>query len=267
MFIINNNILTSTALNTPGTRHAFSTRLGGISTNPHTREMNTAPGRGDSDDTVRANIGILAEAVGCSAGDVVCTHQIHSKLLRYVTAANRGEGVTRSAERECDGFYTDSPGVAIMVRTADCAPVLLAGLRDDGTPAVCAVHAGWRGTAAGICAMACAAMVSMGVEAQSIRAAIGPCAHFESFEVGEDMRDAVAAAAGADFARRHVRDHGGKLHADVPGMNREFLMISGVPEASIDVSPHCTITDPATFHSHRATAGNRGAMGNMIAIV
>lgn len=266
MFTLRSNVLTSDILSLPTVRHAFSTRLGGVSTDPATREMNVAPVRADSPECVRENIGILASTVGCTAKDVVCTHQIHSNLLRYVSAADRGDGVLRAAKRECDGFYTDVPGVVLMVRTADCAPVLLAGLRDDGTPAVCAVHAGWRGSCAGISAMAVAAMVSMGVRAENIRAAIGPCAHFEAFEVGEDMRDAVRDAAGADFTARHVRDHGGRLHADVCGMNVEFLRNSGVPADGIDVSDQCTITECGLFHSHRATKGNRGAMGNVIVI-
>ena len=266
MFTLNNNVYTSSVLRLDGVHHAFSTRLGGVSTLPHTREMNVAPDHGDPDGTVRENLGILAAAVGCTADDTVCTHQIHSNLLRYVTASARGEGTDRSPERECDGFYTDTPGVALTVRTADCAPVLLAGLRNDGTPAVCAVHAGWRGSASGICALACAAMVSMGVSASSIRAAIGPCIHFDSFGVGEDMRDSVRLTAGEDFARRHIREKDGKLHADICAMNREFLLISGVAEENIDISPLCTYSNPDIFHSHRRTGNMRGAMGNMIAI-
>ena len=109
-------------------------------------------------------------------------------------------------------------------------------------------------------------MHSIGVFAPDVRAAIGPCASFERYEVGEDMRDEVAALAGSDFAARHVREYGGKLHADVAGMNREFLLAAGVPEANIDVAGLCTVGDPARFHSHRASHGNRGTMGNIIMI-
>ena len=259
-------IITSPILNTPGTRHLFSTRLGGVSTHPHTASMNTAPGHGDDDATVRANVDILASQLGRGAQDVVCTHQIHSNRLRYVTGKNRGEGIDRPAERECDGFYTDSPGVVLMIRTADCAPILLSGLREDSTAAVCAVHAGWRGTVAGISILAAAAMNSMGVAPASVHAAIGPCAHFEAFEVGEDMLDATRAAAGSDFAYRHIRTIDGRLHADVPGMNLELLLSAGLLPENVHVLPYCTISDPLTFHSHRASKGNRGAQGNMIVI-
>lgn len=266
MFTESNCVLTSSVLDVPGVRHAFSTRLGGVSENPATAEMNVAFGMGDSAETVRRNIEILASRVGAHAEDTVCAPQIHSDRLRYVGAANRGEGVLDVAPSKGDGFYTAERGVVLLVRTADCAPILLAGLRADGTPAVCAVHAGWRGAAAGIALIAVAAMRSLGVGADSIRAAIGPCASFENYEVGEDMRDEVIASAGADFAARHIREYRGALHADVAAMNREFLLAGGVPEDGIDVAGICTVAGCARFHSHRATKGNRGTMGNVICI-
>lgn len=266
MFTERNHVLTSDVLDVPGVRHAFSTRLGGVSENPATAEMNVAFGMGDSAEVVRRNIDILASHVGARACDVVCAPQIHSDRLRYVGAQMRGDGVTSVASVKCDGFYTAERGVALLVRTADCAPVLLCGLRDDGTPAVCAVHAGWRGAAAGIALVAVAAMRSLGVEAGDIRAAIGPCASFENYEVGEDMRDEVAKFAGTEFAARHVREYRGALHADVAAMNREFLLAGGVAQAAIDVAGICTVAECAPFHSHRASKGNRGAMGNVICI-
>ena len=266
MFSFHDNVYTSSALELPGVRHAFSTRLGGVSENAVTGSMNVAFGRGDDDETVRRNIGVLAAKVGATANDVVCAPQIHSDLLRFVTERDRGEGATRDATRRGDGFYTDRTGVALMVRTADCAPILLAGLRSNGTPAVAAVHAGWRGAAQGIALMAVCALCSLGVEAKNVFAAIGPCASFERYEVGEDMRDEVARLAGARIAERYVRETGGSLHADVAGMNREFLLAAGVPEDHVDSAALCTIGDPSRFHSHRASRGVRGTMGNVIMI-
>ena len=119
MFTYQNNVYTSSALAVPGVRHAFSTRLGGVSDNPATGSMNVAFGRGDDDEVVRENIGILAASVGATADDVVCAPQIHSDLVRFVTDANRGEGVTRESAHKGDGSFTKSPGVALLVRTAD----------------------------------------------------------------------------------------------------------------------------------------------------
>lgn len=266
MFTLHDSIFTSSVLELPRVRHAFSTRLGGVSTDSATRSMNVAPGHGDTPEQIYENISILAGRVGVRAEDTVCTHQIHSSLVCYAGDGMRGRGVVSENPEECDGFYTDVPGVALMVRTADCAPILLGGLRADGTPAVCALHAGWRGSCAAIAWYGCAALGCLGVEAADIFAAVGPCAHAERFEVGEDMRDTAASSMGADFAARHIVTRGGRLFADVPGMNREVLLMSGVPENHIDISDRCTISEPELFHSHRATGGRRGAMGNIIVI-
>lgn len=266
MFTFHDDIYTSSFLGIEGVAHAFSTRLGGVSENAATGSMNVAFGRGDDDGTVRRNIGILASKVGAAAEDAVCAPQIHSDRIRYVTESNRGEGVTREALHKGDGFFTDRPGVALLVRTADCAPVLFAGKREDGTPAVAAVHAGWRGAAQGIAFLAVFSLASIGVSPKDVYAAIGPCASFEGYEVGEDMRDEVARLAGRELASRHVRKYGGSLHADVAGINREFLLDAGVPEDHIDVCGLCTVSDPVRFHSHRASRGVRGTMGNVIMI-
>lgn len=266
MFTLHDSIFTSSVLELPRVRHAFSTRLGGVSTDSATRSMNVAPGHGDTPEQIYENISILAGRVGVRAEDTVCTHQIHSSLVCYAGDGMRGRGVVSENPEECDGFYTDVPGVALMVRTADCAPILLGGLRADGTPAVCALHAGWRGSCAAIAWYGCAALGCLGVEAADIFASVGPCAHAERFEVGEDMCDTAASSMGADFAARHIVTRGGRLFADVPGMNREVLLMSGVPENHIDISDRCTISEPELFHSHRATGGRRGAMGNIIVI-
>ena len=114
--------------------------------------------------------------------------------------------------------------------------------------------------------MAVFSLRSIGVAAKDVYAAIGPCASFARYEVGEDMRDEVLRLAGSEICSRYVREVGGKLHADVSGMNREFLIAAGVPPEHIDAAGICTVGDTARFHSHRASRGNRGTMGNIIMI-
>lgn len=97
MFRFNDSVYTSSLLDLPGVRHAFSTRLGGVSTASETASMNVSFGHADDDATVRKNIDILAGKVGESAENTVCAPQIHSDLLRFVSEEARGEGVTREA--------------------------------------------------------------------------------------------------------------------------------------------------------------------------
>jgi len=249
--------------------HGFSTREGGVSRLPHTAAMNVAEGHGDPTETVRKNIGILARAVSGGTLDeraVICAPQIHSAKIRYVTAADGGEGVIRPAGEPGDGFYTDQPGVLLMVRVADCVPILFSARRADGSPLVAAVHAGWRGTVSGIAPKAAEKLLSLGAEPASIRAAIGQCIHPCCFEVREDFIAAVTDARGGEFAGRHIKKRGDRFFADLPGMNEELLLAARLTPAQIDVSPYCTACDADLFHSHRATGGKRGAMGAMIGI-
>ena len=249
--------------------HGFSTREGGVSALSHTATMNVAEGHGDPHEVVRENIRILARTISDDVLDetcVICAPQIHSAIIRSVTEADRGTGVILPHGGEGDGFITDTPGVLLMIRVADCVPILYSARRADGSPIVCATHAGWRGTVSGIAAEAISRITGMGGEIPSIRCAIGQAIHACCYEVGEDFCDAVTQAQGADFARHHIENRNGKLYADVVKMNRTLLLSAGLTEEQIDVSPACTACAPHLYHSHRASRGMRGAMGALIGI-
>ena len=259
----------------PGVMAGFSFRAGGVSVLPHTAALNLTDGLGDDPETVRRNMDIFARAVsrGRYGGEAaVKARQIHSAKIRDLGPENAGEGTVREAGEDCDGFVTDAPGVMPVIRVADCVPVLLAGLREDGRPVVAAVHAGWRGTVGGIAGEAVRRLLRYGCRAESIRAAIGAHIGFCCYEVGEDFAAAVAEARGAAFAARHIRIPGGaasggaKPHADLTGMNREILLLAGLTEGQIDVSPDCTMCDTETYYSHRGMRGKRGTMGAGIVI-
>ncbi len=262
MFQYNNYIWKSDVLEIPSIAHGFSTREGGVSTLPHTASMNTGFFRGDDKETVIENIRMLCQYAGLPE-DVVCTPQIHSDIIRYVTRENAGEGTLRDVPFSCDGFVTDQPGITLLVRVADCAPVLLAGVTEAGAPLVGAVHAGWRGTAAGIAAGAVAMLRKMG--AVQIYAAVGACIHPCCYQVGGELRDAVAELRGSAFADKYVINRDGALYADIARMNRELLLEAGAD--AVDVCGECTRCNPALYHSHRATGGVRGTMGAVIGIL
>lgn len=271
MFYSDGILKRSDLLRREGVMHGFSTRLGGVSEHPFTREMNLAFGREDPDGVVLKNAEIFARAVSrgaLGADSAVCASQIHSVKVRYVTEVDRGDGylIRPPAGEPGDGFYTDRPGVLLTVRIADCVPILLLGERDDKTPVVAAVHAGWRGTVSGIAGEAVRLLATTGVPASAVRAAIGPHIGECCFTVREDFREAVIAARGSGFATRHVKETDGALHADLTGMNLEILSEAGVPGENIDVSADCTACAPEIYHSHRRTAGRRGAMGAGIVI-
>lgn len=105
MFYYNTYTWKSNVLDVPGTAHGFSTREGGVSTLPHTASMNTGFHRGDAEETVIENIRLFCVHAGLPT-DVVCTPQIHSDRIRYVTRENIGEGTLREVPYPCDGSLT-----------------------------------------------------------------------------------------------------------------------------------------------------------------
>jgi YfiH family protein len=186
--------------------------------------------------------------------------------VRYVTEKDAHEGVDRENTAPSDGFVTDVSGMTLIIRMADCTPILFYGKKADGSPVVSAVHAGWKGTVSGIGANAVSKMAALGAAPETIKVAIGQCIHSCHFEVKEDFKKSVTDARGADFALRHIKDRNGKLFADLVSMNMEILEGAGIKPENVDVSPFCSVCAPEVFHSHRATGGKRGTMGAVIGI-
>ena len=132
-------------------KHAFSTKIGGVSTLPETAALNLAFGRGDDEATVLQNLRLFADAVGVEAACVISLPQVHGTDVLRVTEADAGRGYAKPADGVGDGYMTTEIGLPLGVKSADCVPILLEA-RDasDCVQAISAVHAGWRGTASGI---------------------------------------------------------------------------------------------------------------------
>lgn len=238
--------------------HGFSTRVGGVSTLAHLASMSFTTSTGDSAENVAENYRIFLSAVGLDADSRVSAQQIHSTRVRYVTEADRGRVFD-----DCDGFVTDRPGVALIAKTADCVPILLA---DETAGVIAAVHAGWRGTVGGIAPHAVEEMLKLGASLPNIRVAIGACIHDCCFEVQSDFVESVTAMRGKEFASAHIHRRGDSLYADLVSMNRALLAEVGIAPDAIDVSGDCTCCAPQLYHSHRATKGQRGAMAAVIGL-
>lgn len=238
--------------------HCFTTRLGGVSQGCQAG-LNLAIGRGDSQENVKINLRILGTALGFDPDKLVLTRQIHSDIVRVVTNADC-RGYFHRDYPECDALVTDTPGVTLLVFTADCTPILL---HDPVTGAVGAVHAGWRGTASAIAAKAVQAMVdNFGSRPGDIRAAIGPNIGLCHFETDAEVPAAMIAAFGEDAVEAFMEQRGDKYHLDLKGINAMILRRQGVLQ--IETSDDCTYCQPDRFWSHRYTAGQRGSQGALI---
>ena len=246
--------LTAEGITTP---HCFTTRFGGVSRGIFD-SMNIAIKEGETEENVRQNLSILGEALGFSLEDIIATRQTHSDIVRVVTRSDH-RGPFHRDYPECDGLVTNDPGVALMVFTADCTPLLL---HDPVTGAVGAAHAGWRGTAAGIGAKTVAAMVdAFGCDPKNIRAAIGPNIGGCCFQTDADVPQAILAAYGPE-AQAYIRTVGDKYYVNLKEINALSLRRAGV--VHIDISDACTACQPDRFWSHRVTQGQRGSQGAII---
>ncbi len=253
-------------------RHAFSTRLGGVSGLPHTASLNLAFGRGDEREVVLENLARLGRAVGFDPDGVVSVPQIHSRIVHAVDRRHRGMGYRLPATFEGDGYVTADPAVTVGVKTADCTPILLEAVVDGRVVAVSALHAGWKGTVAdiageGVRKLTALARETVGDPAATVtvRAAIGPCIHPCCFEVKEDCLSVVRASLG-EMAEGFIRRAGEQTFLDLPALNRALLIRAGVAEADIDVCDLCAVCHPELFYSHRASGGVRGTLLNVIRV-
>lgn len=253
---INNNVtfFSSDILSVP---HGFTTRLGGVSTGV-LESLNLGFHRGDADGNIVENYRRLGQAIGFSPENCVLTRQTHSDIVRVVTKADRA-GLDHRNYPECDGLITKDPGVALVIFTADCTPLLF---HDPVTGAVGAAHAGWRGTVSQIGAKTVEAMVSaFGCDPKNIRAAIGPNIGQCHFETNSDVPEAIFASYGKE-AEAYVEKRGEKFFLDLKAINALSLHWAGVEK--IDISGECTYCSHDTFWSHRYTKGERGSQGAVI---
>lgn len=157
--------------------------------------------------------------------------------------------------REGDGHWTQVAGRRIGVRTADCVPILLAGLVGK-RPWVAALHAGWRGVLAGILRHGIKQFINLGGNSHELYFAFGPCIQACHFEVGsevieEAMRDP---SWRDDFAMVGPR---GKHHLDMHGLLESQALDLGLDSKKNGSLRLCTLCERDIFFSHRAGDSGR----------
>ena len=247
-----------------GVRHAFSTRLGGISTG-HLSSLNLGENRGDNPEAVKENYRRLGEAVGIDTAEMVYTKQVHGNIVRVAKRSDCRRPYDPFLY-EADGLVTNEPNLPLIAFTADCIPMLLS---DPVNRVIGAVHCGWRSTVSDIVGNAIDAMCGLGAELQHIRAAIGPGISFCCFETGPEIPEAIIAFLGESAAAPLFCPEAGvpgKFMVDLKGVNRTRLLQKGIAASHITVSDECTVCSCEKYWSHRATHGMRGAQACIITL-
>src|SRR6478672_404551 len=214
-------------------RVAFSTRIGGTSEGPFA-SLNLGILTEDDPARVVQNRAMLCDAVGADANEATMAWQRHGANVARADA--RGIVLPGTVYDHCDGLWSDEPGRAMLLLTADCMPIAIA--RSDGArPAVEILHAGWRGLLAGIVAAGVRAIGPRKLVA-AIGPSIGPCC----YEVGEEVAGPFRQAFGDD-----VVHEGQKL--DLWTAAERALRAAGVEE--VERFDLCTACNGDRFFSHR----------------
>jgi len=247
-----------------GFTNGFSTRLGGVSPMPQ-RALNLAGFNEDEAENIYENRRRFLELF---AGDWTLTGcwQIHSADVRIVSDEHDAQskpGVLGD-DQYCDALVSNTPKILLMVKTADCVPVLIA---DPKTRAFAAVHAGWRGTSASIVLSAIKQLQSeYGTRAEDLRAAIGPAANSCCYEVGREVID--------QFKERFPQSthlftptRDGHARIDLQTANRDQLTGAGVSPEQIHIAPLCTMDRTDLFFSYRREKRVHGRVGRLMSVI
>jgi len=188
--------------------------------------------------------------------DAVRPVQVHGALVSKLAAGSA------QAPGEADAIVSDVPGIPVAVVTADCVPVLLASRSGDF---VGAIHAGWRGLAAGVVARGAGALRRLSGGAPLLAAIgphIGPCC----YEVDARVAQALRARFGAAVKQALVPVHEGHWMLELASLVRCDLLREGVDEAAISVTrAACTCCDARRFHSFRRDGEDAGRLLHWVA--
>ncbi len=246
-------------------RHAFSTRLGGVSEGIFD-SMNLSFGRGDSDENVLANYRLLAESAGFPFESLTASSQVHETVVRTVTKEQRGIGITKPKDMlSVDALITSDTEVTLVTYYADCTPLFFV---DTKTHAIGLAHAGWRGTVGDIAGEVIKAMKrDFGTESENLICAIGPNIGRCCYEVSEDCAEQFMKLFDKDSGVYTSASEAGKYMINLSLANKLLLMRSGVREENIVISDLCTKCNSELLWSHRATNGQRGTMCAMMQII
>jgi polyphenol oxidase len=264
-------LLTWPALDASGAGAVVTARSGGVSSGPYAT-LNLSLSVGDDPGRVLENRRRLAAALGASLGDFVFARQVHGASVRVVGDADRGSGAFSLDDAVgsvgdaggADALVTTVPGVVLAILTADCVPIVL---HDPMVGVLACVHAGWRGTVAGVTTAAVAVMRDLGARPSDLVAGLGPAIAADRYQVGPDVHQAVTRSFGP-AASAFIRPDPAtpdRWLLDLWAANRHALREAGVPASQIHTTTfptgptpqaHTTLPTGPAPPVHPVTTGN-----------
>ena len=239
-----------------GLTQAVFTRQGGCSPDPWTA-LNLGGTVGDAPVRVRENRNRALLALNCVPESVYDVWQVHGVSV----AIAEGPRPPETPHLQADTILTNTPGITLLMRFADCVPIFL---HDPVRKVVGIAHAGWMGTVRGTVRLAIETMQArFGSMPGDIRAGIGPSIGPDHYIVGPDVVAQVRQAFG-ESSYRLLTDHAGATHFDLWAANRLALEKAGVWQ--IELAGLCTACHTEDWYSHRAERGRTGRFGAIISL-
>ena len=206
-----------------------------------------------------------AASVGADLPQVMRLRQVHGRKVR-ILRKGAIDAEDHAARPEADAMVSDAPGLVLAVQVADCVPILMANRTGS---VVAAVHAGWRGTAAGIARQAIRTLNEVfGCRAEDLIVALGPSIAPCCYEVGPELLDVFREQGASDgqLGRWFNRTAAGSLRLDVAAANIEQISDAGVLREQIFYVGLCTKTHEDWFDSYRAAGPHAGRMAGLIRV-
>lgn len=237
-----------------GTAHGFFTRKGGVSEGLH-EGLNCGAGSSDAPANVAENRARVAAHLDVAPEHLLSLNQVHSDVVMVVEDG-------WDEKPKADAMVTATPGLALGVLAADCAPVLFADAKGG---VIGAAHSGWKGAIGGVLEATVDAMVRLGAQRDRVRAVVGPAISQRAYEVGPEFLEQFL-DEDPDYQRFFAGGQGDRVQFDLPSFALHRLREAGVAEA--EWTGHCTYADPARFYSYRrATHAGEGDYGRLISAI
>jgi purine-nucleoside/S-methyl-5'-thioadenosine phosphorylase / adenosine deaminase len=231
-----------------GLLHGFIGRGGGKSVGRFA-ELNVSYRVSDDPKVVSQNVCDMKLAVGIHDGRIVTMRQVHGDHIVEVKDKKLKEA------GEADGMITAATDIFLGILTADCVPILFVAPKKK---MVAAVHAGWRGTLAGVAEKAARLFTDqLHVPSDEIEVALGPSIGSCCYEVKDDVAGPLLKRWGG-IAQASIQKRDGKTYLDLRQLNRAVLSQARIPETNIFQIGPCTSCSPADFFSYRRERSETG---------
>ena len=229
-------------------KHGFFTREGGVSSGVY-EGLNCGYGSGDDNTNIDQNRSIAMAKLGINRQNLNTIHQIHSTNVVVAKVS-----WALDDRPKADAIVTDKPGLAIGIMTADCTPVLFA---DPEAGVIGAAHAGWRGAFGGVLLGTIEKMEQLGADRSQIIAAVGPCIHQASYEVGPEFTDQFL-TKNPQNSRFFIPSSQDNHHLfDLPGFVLSKLSVLGL--SVVQSVSEDTYADETKFYSYRRATHTKEA--------